>query len=85
MKTSDVIIGEGDWRMAWNAEVGGWKKAALSLTSGLITVWTRRSWRLDGGYVMPPPLIPCSLGRCIYFSPPLPPPPLVHTHFVYCS
>ena len=41
-KTSDVIIREGDWRTAWNAEVGGWKKAALSLTSALITVWTRR-------------------------------------------
>lgn len=28
--------------MAWNAEVGGRKKAAFSLTSGLITVWTGR-------------------------------------------
>lgn len=41
-KTSDVIVGEGDWRMAWNAEVGGWKEAAFSLTTGLIAVWTRR-------------------------------------------
>ena len=69
----DVIIGEGDCRMAWNAEVGGWRKAAFSLTSGLITVCTgRRVGGWMGLWLCPHPLIPCSFGRCVYFSPPFP-------------
>lgn len=31
--------------MAWNAEVGGWRRAALSLTSGLLTGWAGRRVR----------------------------------------
>lgn len=69
--------------MAWNAEVGGRRKAAFSLTSG------SSQFRLEGElevgwglWLCPCPPIPCSFSKCVYLSPSFThfPPPHPHPH-----
>lgn len=55
-KTSDVIIGEGDWRVAWNAGVEGGRD--LRPTSSLIHRTRRRVVGWIG--VMTVPRIPAA-------------------------